>query len=256
MGKVLKIATIVGAIAVNVIPGVGQAVSGVLGAAFSGTAIGGGVTAFGYMAAQASLTAFSTLGLAGAMGMASKALGLGPKSPGASAAAQSLAPRLMVGNGGVVRSPSLTRSAAAQSQDTGMLPMRARRHWRRWQLQRASGDCLEPHCRDGTIQLVDRQSMIRPDDIVVFKIARQHGGDVLCKRFRRAAGATIEFETTNPIVELYAIDKADIEWCYRVRRYLDVPEDWHRATREIAKDHKLHNERLGICVFPEGHRFG
>lgn len=48
LGSILSIAAVV---AIQFVPGVGQALTGVLGAAFSGTAIGGGITAFGYAAA-------------------------------------------------------------------------------------------------------------------------------------------------------------------------------------------------------------
>ena len=73
--------TIGAAVAINVIPGVGQVLSGALGAAFSGTAIGGGVTAFGYAAAQAVVGAL-TLGLtvAGVQSLGG-ILGLGPNAP-------------------------------------------------------------------------------------------------------------------------------------------------------------------------------
>ena len=82
MGKtVVGILTIGAAIAVNFIPGVGQVISGALGAAFSGTAIGGGVTAFGFAAAQA-VTGALTLGIT-AFGLQSLGglLGLGPNAP-------------------------------------------------------------------------------------------------------------------------------------------------------------------------------
>lgn len=82
MGKTLgAILTIGAAVAINVIPGVGQAISGTLGAALSGTAIGGGVTAFGFAAAQA-LTGALTLGLtvAGLQSLGGL-LGLGPSLP-------------------------------------------------------------------------------------------------------------------------------------------------------------------------------
>ena len=81
MGKVLKIGLVVAAVAINFIPGVGQAVSGALGALLSGTAIGGGVTAFGFAAAGTIVGAISSVGLALGLGLAAKGLGLGPKTP-------------------------------------------------------------------------------------------------------------------------------------------------------------------------------
>lgn len=90
MGKVLKIALVVAAVAVNVIPGVGQAVSGAIVGALGGTfsALSVAVTA---------IQGITALGLAAGLGMASKALGLGPKSPSISSAAASRLNATLVG---------------------------------------------------------------------------------------------------------------------------------------------------------------
>lgn len=82
MGKTLtSIITIGVAVGINVIPGVGQVISGTLGAALSGTAIGGGVTAFGYAASQVIVGAI-TLGVTAAgIQSAASLLGLGPSIP-------------------------------------------------------------------------------------------------------------------------------------------------------------------------------
>lgn len=89
MSKVLKVGLFVAAVAINVIPGVGQAVSGALGAVFSGTAIGGGVTAFGFAAAHALVGAVTAFGL----GAGASLLSARPKAP---ATSENAADRLKV----------------------------------------------------------------------------------------------------------------------------------------------------------------
>lgn len=80
MGKILKIGLVVAAVAINFVPGVGQAVSGAIWGTLTGGAIGA-VSAAVLTASQWLVAGIGALGLATGLGMAAKAAGLGPKLP-------------------------------------------------------------------------------------------------------------------------------------------------------------------------------
>ncbi|WP_414901296.1 S24 family peptidase [Sphingomonas flavalba] len=248
MGKIVKGVAAIGLISLNFIPAIGQAINLAVAPALFGA---GMAATTAVAAASAITTAIGALGVAAGLGLGAKTLGLGPKNPRVSPASQSLAPRMMVGNGGVVQRGNDRRSMTAPF-NAGMSPKRAWWHQGRWALTRCVGDCMEPHVLDGRLCLIDRAATIRPDDLVIFKVARRAGGAQLGKRFRRIEGDRIVFETTNPTVELYSIALSDVQWCYRVRRYLDNADGFAGAVKSIDR----HNERLGICVYPGSHRFG
>lgn len=245
MGKVVKAVAVVGLIAINVIPGAGQIVSGSLVALFSGTAIGAGGTFAALGAAAAVSSALGTLGVVAALGVIGKAVGLGPKGNKVNRASESLPSRTMPGLSGGMFSRGGERRARMQ-------PIRPWYHLRRWQVNEISGDCLVPHCPDSRevrhYMLVDRRAEIRPDDIVTF---RTKSGDSLSKRFVTATDDSIVFETTNPHVERHQLRKSEIICAYRERAHLRDFDDADRRIDEIKANPNAHNERLGICVFSE-----
>ena len=81
MGKVLKIAAVVAAIAVNVIPGAGQAISGAIFGTLTGAASIGTFAAAAFTFSQVAVQALTLYGVTSGLKMAAKAAGLGPKPP-------------------------------------------------------------------------------------------------------------------------------------------------------------------------------
>lgn len=81
MGKVLKVAAVVAAVAVAFVPGVGTALSSAIATSGLFGAAGGVATFASLGAASSIIGGIATLGVMSAMGIATKALGLGPKPP-------------------------------------------------------------------------------------------------------------------------------------------------------------------------------
>lgn len=135
---------------------------------------------------------------------------------------------------------------------SSMQPIRKRWHLHRWQVRPVGGDCMRPTVPEGVWALIDRAATIRPGDLVVFALKREHndGGKVMGKRFTGLEDGAMCFEVEHPQREAYALPIETLEFAYRVRRYLASPGQRHRAVWEIMRNETLHNEHLGRVRFP------
>ena len=189
MAKIAKIGLIAFAIVINVVPGVGQAISvGILGPAVA--ALGGTFLAASVVYTAAALaTVAATLG---AVTSASIPLEL-----------------LRTVHSALPILPSSRRGRHAT------LPIRNRRKRWRFGLSTITGDCLAPFADEGYGVVTDARAGLRVGDLASFKLRGRP--EIFAKRFMGASDiGQLEFHTTNPY-RPWLLDADQIEWLQRIR---------------------------------------